>query len=186
MSLSKPLTLRHLCHLLNSILGLFYHRHIVFLTISLVKNTKCYLPKKSAPAEWPRNKLLATTCFFHSETNIKKLAAQPGIDPRPSGFKHQSTRVPPLHHRDFSILRNPSFSLLSELTLGLFKGLGAQVGNRFSFLRVWAPQPWPLHHHGKGWTPLVFLLNLILFFHSETDWKKKLVVQPEIEPGPLI
>ena len=26
MSLSKPLTLRHLCHLLNNILGLFYHR----------------------------------------------------------------------------------------------------------------------------------------------------------------
>ena len=41
MSLSKPLTLRHLCHLLNNILGLFYHRHIVFLIISLVKNTKC-------------------------------------------------------------------------------------------------------------------------------------------------
>ena len=62
MSLSKPLTLRHLCHLLNNILGLFYHRHILFLTISLVKNTKCYLPKKSAP-ECPRNKLLATTCW---------------------------------------------------------------------------------------------------------------------------
>ena len=51
MSLSKPLTLRHLCHLLNKILGLFYQRHIVFFTISLVKNTKCYLPKKRAP-EW--------------------------------------------------------------------------------------------------------------------------------------
>ena len=61
MSLSKPLTLRHLCHLLNNILGLFYHRHIVFLAISLVKNTKYYLPKKSAP-QCPRNKLLATTC----------------------------------------------------------------------------------------------------------------------------
>ena len=46
MSLSKPLTLRHLCHLLNNIIGLFYHRHIVFFTISLVKNTKCCLPKK--------------------------------------------------------------------------------------------------------------------------------------------
>ena len=43
MSLPKPLTLRHLCHLFNNILGLFYHRHIVFFTISLVKNTKCYL-----------------------------------------------------------------------------------------------------------------------------------------------
>ena len=47
MSLSKPLTLRHLCHLLNNMLGLSYHRHIVFLTISLVKNTKCYVPKKN-------------------------------------------------------------------------------------------------------------------------------------------
>ena len=45
-TLSKPLTLRHLCHLLNNILGLFYHRYIVFFTISLVKNTKCYLPKR--------------------------------------------------------------------------------------------------------------------------------------------
>ena len=27
--------LRHLCHLLNNILGLFYHRHVVFFTISL-------------------------------------------------------------------------------------------------------------------------------------------------------
>ena len=60
MSLSKPLTLRHLCHLLNNILGLFYHRHIVFLAISLVKNTKYYLPTKSAP-QCPRNKPLATT-----------------------------------------------------------------------------------------------------------------------------
>ena len=46
MSLSKPLTLRRLCRLLNNILGLFYHGHIVFLTIPLVKKTKCYLPKK--------------------------------------------------------------------------------------------------------------------------------------------
>ena len=61
MSLSKPLTLRHLCHLLNNILGLFYHRHIVFFTISLVKNTKCYLPKQSAP-EWPRNAAQLINC----------------------------------------------------------------------------------------------------------------------------
>ena len=99
MSLSKPLTLRHLCHLLNKILGLFYHRHIVFFTISWLKNTKCYLPKKSA-LEWPRNKLSATTCqvpqngynnfligFFHSETNLKVLLAQLGIDPRPRGLR---------------------------------------------------------------------------------------------------
>ena len=109
MSLSKPLTLRHLCHLLNQILGLFYHRHIVFFTISWVKNTKCYLPKKSA-LEWPRNKLSATTCqvpqngynnfligFFHSETNLKVLLAQLGIDPRPRGLR---TPQPwPLHRR---------------------------------------------------------------------------------------
>ena len=74
------------------------HRHIVFFTISLVKNNKCYLPKSSAP-EWPRNKLLATTCsvtqngykflifFFHSETNLKVLVAQLGIDPRPLGLR---------------------------------------------------------------------------------------------------
>ena len=43
MSLPKPLTLRHLCHLLNNILGYFYHRHIVFFSISLVKNTKSFL-----------------------------------------------------------------------------------------------------------------------------------------------
>ena len=41
--------------------GLIAHGLIVFFTIALVKITKCYLPKKSAP-EWPRNKLLATTC----------------------------------------------------------------------------------------------------------------------------
>ena len=34
---------------------------------------------------------------------------------------------------------------------------------------------------------IVFLLYLISFFHSETDWKKKkLVAEPGIEPGPLI
>ena len=109
MSLSKPLTVRHLCHLLNKILGLFYHRHIVFFTISWLKNTKCYLPKKGA-LEWPRNKLSATTCqvpqngynnfligFFHSETNLKVLLAQLGIDPRPRGLR---TPQPwPLHRR---------------------------------------------------------------------------------------
>ena len=29
----------------------------------------------------------------------------------------------------------------------------------------------------------LYLLYLIFFFHSETDWKK-LVAQPGIEPGP--
>ena len=70
--LSKSLTLRHLCHLLNNILGLFYHCHIVFFTISLIKNTKCYLPKKSAP-EWSRNKLLATTYLLSSSKRLQLL-----------------------------------------------------------------------------------------------------------------
>ena len=81
MSFPKPLTLRHLCHLLNNILGFFYHRHIVFFTISLVKNTKCYLPKKSAP-EWPRNKRLATTCCkltqVSNDKNFRSFIAQGG------------------------------------------------------------------------------------------------------------
>ena len=84
-------------------------------------------------------------------------------------------RAPQHHHYTtvtFLFYSNPSLSLLSQLTLWLFKGLGAQARNRFSLLRLWAPQPWPLHHHGKGRTPSVFLLHLILFFHSETDWKK--------------
>ena len=89
---------------LNNILGLFYHRHIVFFTISLVKNTKCYLSKKSA-SEWPRNKLLARNYLLssskrlqlpnrflrflpHSETSLKMLLAQLGIDPRPRGHLH--------------------------------------------------------------------------------------------------
>ena len=79
--------------------------------------------------------------FFHSETNVKGLAAQPGINARPLGFEHH--RATTIHHRDFSILPNPFLSLLSQLTLWLFKGLGAQARNRFSFLGLWAPQPWP-------------------------------------------
>ena len=123
MSLSKPLTLRHLCHLLNNILGLFYHRYIVFFTISLLENTKCYLPNKSAP-EWPRNKLLATTCwvpqngynflilFFHFETNLKVLLAQLWIEPPPppphrASYTTALTITPPcqfLNSRTFFIL----------------------------------------------------------------------------------
>ena len=59
MSLSKPLTLRHLCHLLNNILGLFYHRHIVFFTISLVKNTK-----------WRQNAATRRSNKFHRANKI--------------------------------------------------------------------------------------------------------------------
>ena len=55
---------------LNNILGLFYHRHIVFFTISLVKNTKCYLSKKSA-SEWPRNKLLARNYLLSSSKRLQ-------------------------------------------------------------------------------------------------------------------
>ena len=55
---------------LNNTLGLFYHRHIVFFTISLVKNTKCYLSKKSA-SEWPRNKLLARNYLLSSSKRLQ-------------------------------------------------------------------------------------------------------------------
>ena len=117
MSLSKPLTLRHLCHLLNKILGLFYHRHIVFFTISWVKNTKCYLPKKSA-FEWPRNKLSATTCqvpqngynnfligFFHTETNLK--CSWPSWESihAPVGYVHHSLD----HYTAVPIAEQPHF-----------------------------------------------------------------------------
>ena len=39
-----------------------------------------------------------------------------------------SNTTPPLHHRDFSILPNPFLSLLSQLTLWLFKGWGPRLG----------------------------------------------------------
>ena len=53
--------------------------------------------------------------FFHSVTDAKELAGEPGIDPR--------SAPPPLHRRDFSILSNAFLSLLSQLTLRLlFKG----------------------------------------------------------------
>ena len=171
MSLSKPLTLRHLCHLLNNILGLFYHRHIVFFTISLVKNTKCYLPKNSA-FQWPRIKavsnyllssskrlqlrnpflprwnqlksalgpagnrslppsawwcttaltitppcqLLNNRTFFILPNRFLPLWNQRKRARGPAGNRYSSFRVlAPLHHRDFSILRNPFLSLLTQL-----------------------------------------------------------------------
>ena len=98
--------------------------------------------------------------FFHSESNVKELAAKPGIDPRPLGFEHHSTTAPqqhhstttapPLHHRDFSVLPNPLLSLLSQLTLRLFKRLGAKARNRFLLLRLWAPQPYHYTTMAKG------------------------------------
>ena len=100
----------------------------------------------------------------------KKLAAQPGIDLRPSG-----TTTPPQHHRDSSILPKPFRSLLIQLSFMVIYTAGGRGRSRSSLLRPWIPQPSPLHHPGKGWTSLVFLLYLILFFHSETDWKKELV-----------
>ena len=178
MSLPKPLTLRHLCHLLNNILGFFYHRHIVFFTISLVKNTKCYLPKKSA-SEWPRNKLLATTCLVpHAKLlqlpnpflplwNQLKSALGPAgsrssppwawcttalTNTRPCQLLNSHTlfilpnRFLPLwnqHKRARGPAGNPSSPFSHRAPLG------AQARNRFSLLRLWAPQPWPLHHHGS-------------------------------------
>ena len=157
MSLSKPLTLRHLCHLLNNILGLFYHRHIVFLTISLIKNTKSYLPKKSPP-EWPRNKLLATiaTCelpqngynvliiFLHL-WNKPKGAIGPAGNRSSPPWASYTTALTPLV---FFTLLNPFFSLWNRLKE---KPRGT-AWNR----------AWPLHHRGKRWTPLGFLFHLIL------------------------
>ena len=153
MSLSKPLTLRHLYHFLNNIPCLFYHRHIVFFTISLVRNTKWDLPKKvllndleksceqlfllssskqlqlpnpflplwnqlksvlgpagkrsSSPWAWCTTALTITPpCqllnshpffilpnrFFHSVTDAKELAGEPGIDPR-SAPHHYTTVI---------------------------------------------------------------------------------------------
>ena len=80
--------------------------------------------KKSAP-EWPRNKLFSFYLigFLHSETVVKELGAQSGIDPH---LSVSSTTGPPLHHRDFSVLTKPFLSLLSQHTLRLFKKLGTQ------------------------------------------------------------
>ena len=117
--------------------------------------------------------------FFHSETNVKELAAQPGIDPRPLGFgqhsstaakQHSSTAAQQHHYTTVTFLFLLILFLHSwaNLLKGYLKGWGAQARNRFSLLTLWAPQPWPLHHHVKGWTPSVFLLYLILFIRSNS------------------
>ena len=137
----------------------FYHRHIVFFIIffiSLVKNTECYLPKKSA-TEWPRNKLLAATCqvpqngykflilFFHSKTNLKVLVAQLGIDPRPLGLG--APQPWPLHHR----ANCWTTTLFSFYLIGFFhsetnvKELAAQP-------RI-DPRPLGFEHHSTTTTP---------------------------------
>ena len=146
MSLSKPLTLRHLCHLLNNILGLFYHCHIVFFTISLVKNNKCYLPKNSVP-EWPRNKLLATTCQVPQ--------CQAGNRSSPSWVR---TPQPwPLQHRH----NGRTATLSSFYLIGVLhsetdaKELAAEPGIDL--------RPLGLEHHS---TTVIFLFYLTLFLHS--------------------
>ena len=64
--------------------------------------------------------------FFHSETNVKELAAQPGIDDRCLGLGHHSTTSTP--RWIFCVIPSPFLSLLSQFTLRLFKGLGARLG----------------------------------------------------------
>ena len=61
--------------------------------------------------------------------NQRKKACGPAGN-RSSPFRlrapqHHSTTAPPLHQRDFCILPNPFVSLFSQLTLWLYKGLGA-------------------------------------------------------------
>ena len=171
MSLPKPLTLRHLCHLLNNILVLFYHRHIVFLTISLVKSTKCYLPKKSAP-EWPRNTtsnyLLSSSKGLQLRNPFSNLkACWPSWESilAPLGFVHHSLE----HYTAGPIAEQPHLFILP---------------NRF--LPLWnqckrAPRPSGFEHHN---TTLTFLFYLTLLFHSWANllygyskvWAPRLVI----------
>ena len=108
--------------------------------------------------------------FFHSETNVKSLRRS-----RESIFALQA----PQHHHNTTVTHLCYLNVLlhswSNLRLWLFKRAEGPDRSRSSLPRPWTPQPSPLHHPGKGWTSLVFLLYLILFFHSETDWKKELV-----------
>ena len=62
MSLSKSLTLRYLCHLLNNVLGLFYHRHIVLFTISLAK--KMNVTSTTAPPHACSHGFLFNDIYF--------------------------------------------------------------------------------------------------------------------------
>ena len=79
---------------------------------------------------------IALTSLFHL-IHFSTLEPEPEIDPCPSGFEHHSTTAPPLHHSDFCIVPNPFLSLLSQLTLWLFKGLGALAkAERLSFFRL--------------------------------------------------
>ena len=67
--------------------------------------------------------------------NQRKRARGPaGNRCSPLSFEHHSATTTPLHHRDFSISPTPFHSLLSQLTLRLFKGLGPKARNRFTLL----------------------------------------------------
>ena len=151
MSLSKPLTLRHLCHLLNNIPGLFYHRHFVFLTISLVKNTKCYLPKKSSP-EWPRNKLLATTWPLSSSKRLQipnpfSSTLKPTLK---CSWPNWESIVAPLGfvHR----------SLDHYTTVPIANKVRAPQHHHYTTVTFLAPEPCPLLHRGS--------CSLLLLFYS--------------------
>ena len=145
MSLSKPLTLRHLCHLLNNIIGLFYHHHIVFFTISLDKNTKCYVPEKSA-REWPRNKLLSSSRWAWCTTAL--------------------TITPPCQ-----LLNSLNFFILPNRFLPLWnqgKRARGPAGNRSSPSRLGAPQ-----HYSTTTSPpwLFYFASSFSFTHEPTYFK---------------
>ena len=98
------------------------------------------------PQPWPlhhRANCWATTLFsfyligfFHSETNVKELAAEPGIDPRSLGFEHHSTTVTFLfylilffHSWANLYLLNPFSSLWNRLKKNLVAQLGTETGS---------------------------------------------------------
>ena len=152
--------------------------------------------RSSPPWSWwttaltitPPRQLLNSHNFFILTNRFLPLWNQRKRACGPAGNRSSPFRLrAPQHHSDFSVLPNPFLSTLSQLTLLQLTLLFFTYSwNRFSLCRLWEPQPWPLHHHSKGWTPLVFLLYLTSIFHSETGWNKKLGAQPGIEPGLLI
>ena len=64
--------------------------------------------------------------FFHSGTNLKELAAQLGIDPRPPAFEHHSTTTTPpwLLYFTWSF----SFTLEPTYIMVILKGWGPRLG----------------------------------------------------------
>ena len=101
--------------------------------------------------------------FFHSETNVKELEAQPGIDPRPSGFEHHSTTT------TYTTVTFPFYLILffhswANLLRGYLKGWGPRLGIDSRSLGF-------EHHSLDHYTTMVkadrlyfFLLYFILFF----------------------